>query len=161
MIVLGIDPGAKGAGYAVWDSREQRFLRICTECPQLMRVDAIVMEEGFIGGVMGKKGMWGLGFDAGWRLHQAVVRYPDALVFRIEPTAWRKALPERPGAFKCYTSGDGDVIVNRLRERYRKIYGIAPETEHAVEACGIAEAAAAILQRPKAKDRKALKPVKR
>lgn len=159
MIVLGIDPGAKGAGYCLWSGRP---LGVSVDLHPMWTqvVDAIVVEEGFIG-VMGKKGMWGLGFDAAWRMAEARVRFPHAKLLRIEPTAWRKALPEAHGTFKCYTSGDGDVIVNRLRDRYRRIYGIAPETEHEVEACGIAEAAAAILARPKAKDRRALKPVKR
>lgn len=50
-----------------------------------------------------------------------------------------------------------DVLVSRLRHRYQ---APADWTDDMVEACGIAEAAAAILARPKASQRKALKPVR-
>lgn len=162
MIVLAIDPGAAGAGYAVWDSNLQRHTYIGTTCPLTMGFDAIVVESGFIG-KMGLKSMWGLGFDAGWRLHDALMRSRSGgRCYTIRPdgvNGWRAALPERPGFAKRFDGLPGDVIVAKLRVRYE----FTPEqpTEHEVEACGISEATAAILARPKAKDRKALKAVKR
>ena len=158
MIVLGIDPGAAGAGYCVWSTQGEIPLYIVSTCPR-RAVDAIVVESGFVGR-MGRKAMWGLGFDAGWRLHEATAVSPNAELFTIRPdgkTGWRANLPERPG-FRNFDGLPGDVIVNRLRARYG--FG-AERTEHEIEAIGIAEAAAAILQRPKAKDRKALVRIKR
>lgn len=172
VVILGLDPGAGGAGYAVWDAWEKRHTYISSE-PPTMRVDAVVVESGFIG-KMGRQSMWGLGFDAGWRLCEVAGLVGADKLFTIRPdgvNGWRVALtsietPVRepgaidgPGRFKRYDGLPGDVIVARLRLRY----GLTPEqhTEHEVEACGIAEAAAAILQRPKAKDRRALKAVKR
>jgi hypothetical protein len=191
VIVLGIDPGAKGAGYAVWDSERdagQELMHIGTEFPTYCAVDAIAVESGFIG-KMGRQAMWGLGFDAGWRLCEAVVLATrefgsvlDDRIFTIRPDGalgWRAALPERPdlpaaARFAKFDGVPGDVIVNRLRLRYglhaptppgefpHAEHALGPgHTEHEVEACGIAEAAATILQLPKAKDRRALKAVKR
>ena len=157
MIVLGIDPGAAGAGYCVWHSGVDTPVYVGSTRPSLA-VDAIVIESGFVGR-MGRKAMWGLGFDAGWRLCEALGQGRIS-VFTIRPdgkNGWRANLPDRPG-FKNFDGLPGDVIVNRLRSRY----GLVGEhTEHEIEAIGIAEAAAAILQRPKAKDRKALVRVKR
>lgn len=161
MIVLGIDPGAAGAGYAIFDTDLQRHTYIGTKSPPSPHwaIDAVVCESGFIG-KMGRQAMWGLGLDVGWRLCEESRRCLE--LFTIRPdgkNGWRSALPLRPGLHQKFDGLPGDVIVARLRLRY----GLTLEqhTEHEVEACGIAEAAAAILQRPKAKDRKALKAVKR
>lgn len=160
VVVLGIDPGAGGAGYCAWDAWESRPLYIGSEMPAGRFVfDALVIESGFIG-KMGKRQMWGLGFDAGRRLERAIAQTRPGEIYTIRPdgrNGWRANLPKRPGTFQEYDGLPGDVIVNRLRARYG--FG-AERTEHEIEACGIAEAAAAILQRPKAKDRKALVRVK-
>ncbi len=164
MRVLAIDPGAAGAGYCVWRG-DLGITRVCSTCPP-DAVDVIVVESGFIGR-MGRQAMWGLGFDAGWRLHEAQSINPAAKMFTIRPdgvNGWRSALPPKPGAFQKYDGLPGEVIVARLRERYAVMFrGVdwGALSEHEIEAMGIAEAAAAILARPKAKDRKALKPVKR
>lgn len=157
MIILGIDPGAGGAGYCLWDSEAGAPLYVGSECPG-RHADVTVVESGFIG-KMGRKAMWGLGFNAGIRLAMAW----SADNFTIRPdgkNGWRANLPKRTGTFQEYDGLPGEVIVNRLRARYGYDIG-AHSTEHEIEACGIAEAAAAILQRPKAKDRKALVRVKR
>lgn len=175
MIVLGIDPGAAGAGYAVWDSDAVQCggapIYIGTTCPTAMAVDVIVVESGFIGR-MGLKSMWGLGFDAGYRLADALYTLSLAGSFNLESNlytirpdgvnGWRAALPPRPdlpaaARFARYDGLPGDVIVARLRLRY----SLPDATEHEVEACGIAEAAAAILARPTRLARRALKAVKR
>lgn len=171
MIILSIDPGAAGAGYCAWDAGGNRPIYIGATCPTEIAVNAIVVESGFVG-KMGCKAMWGLGFDAGWRLHEAwlanFIIGPE--MFTIRPdgqNGWRAALPPRPDlpAAQRFTQFDGlpgDVIVNRLRIRYGlHAQAVEPRTEHEVEAVGIAEAAAAILQRPKASQRKALVRVKR
>lgn len=172
VVVLGIDPGAGGAGYCAWGSAGGPIY-IGSECPTALAVDAIVVESGFVGR-MGRKAMWGLGFDAGWRLYEARVLLDAAgsfnlaqHIYSIRPdgkNGWRAALPSVPGTFQEYDGPPGDVIVKRLRARYSKMLpGLdwATPTEHEVEAVGIAEAAAAILQRPKAGQRKALVRVKR
>ena len=159
MIVLGIDPGAGGAGYCIWSTEGAIPIYIGSALGTPIGVDAIVVESGFVGR-MGRKAMWGLGFDAAWRMCEAHMHSPPAALYTIRPdgkNGWRASLPKRPGTFQEYDGLPGDVIVNRLRARYG--FG-AERTEHEVEACGIAEAAAAILQRPKAKDRKALVRVK-
>lgn len=189
-MVLGIDPGAAGAGFCAWDAWENRPIYIGTEPPNRAllgrngTVDAIVIESGFIG-KMGRKAMWGLGFDAGLRLERAMSVCglecsTECFTIRPDgPQGWRAALPERRDLplNRRYTQFDGlpgDVIVNRLRIRYG-IHAPTPagelphaehafgpgRTEHEIEAVGIAEAAAAILQRPKAGQRKALVKVKR
>lgn len=168
MIVLGIDPGAKGAGYCVWDSEQNAPVYIGSERPLLWEgmLDAIVVESGFIG-KMGRQAMWGLGFDASWRMCEIVCnRELRCKLFTIRPdgvNGWRAALPPKPGGHQRYDGLPGEVIVARLRHRYQlpALNQDGSYTEHEVEACGIAEAAAAILARPKAKDRKALKAVKR
>lgn len=157
MIILGIDPGAGGAGYCLWDSKADAPIYVGSECPG-RHADVTVVESGFIG-KMGRKAMWGLGFNAGLRLAMAW----SADNFTIRPDGklgWRANLPKRPGTFQEYDGLPGDVIVNRLRARYGYDIG-AHSTEHEIEACGIAEAAAAILRRPKASLRKALVRVKR
>ncbi len=157
MRVLAIDPGAAGAGYCVWRG-DLGIARVCSTCP-LDPVAVIVVESGFIGR-MGRQAMWGLGFDAGWRLHEAHSINPAAKMLTIRPdgvNGWRSALPPKPGAFQKYDGLPGDVIVARLRDRY----DMRSASEHEVEAMGIAEAAAAILARPKASQRRSLKPVKR
>lgn len=181
-MVLGIDPGAAGAGFCAWDAWENRPIYIGTEPPNRAllgrngTVDAIVIESGFIG-KMGRKAMWGLGFDAGLRLERAMSVCglecsTECFTIRPDgPQGWRAALPERRDLplNRRYTQFDGlpgDVIVNRLRIRYGLGAPVAGGpglgcTEHEVEAVGIAEAAAAILQRPKAGQRKALVKVKR
>lgn len=169
MNVLGIDPGTAGEGYAVWDSNEGRHVYIGVDPPpreMLVLCDALVVESGFIGR-MGLKSMWGLGFAAGCALAYQFARgiFQCGIginCYTIRPDGaqgWRAALPPRPGQHQKFDGLPGDVIVGRLRVRY----GLEPSrtTEHEVEACGIAEAAAAILARPKAKDRRALKAVKR
>lgn len=159
-LVCGHDPGASGCGYSVWSIEANAPIYIGAEPPKFA-VDVAAVESGFIG-KMGKKAMWGLGFAArgGLELVIAAERFtirPDG------PNGWRAALPLRPDLpaarrFAQYDGLPGDVIVNRLRLRY----GLGAErTEHEVEAVGIAEAAAAILQRPKASARRALVEVKR
>lgn len=185
MIVLGIDPGAGGAGYAVWADPgyaglDREPLRgearwnprglfwvgdSIESCPKLA-FDAIVCESGFVGR-MGRKAMWGLGADAGWRMCEARYLRPAEAVYTIRPDGklgWRAALPSVQGTFQEYDGPPGEVIVKRLRARYSKMFpGLdwSAPTEHEIEAVGIAEAAAAILQRPKAGQRKALVKVKR
>lgn len=161
MIVLGIDPGAKGAGYACWDSGANELLYVGPEAPVGIFPDVLVVESGFIGR-MGRQAMWGLGFDAGWRLCEIATR-SSAMLFTIRPdgvNGWRAALPPKPGAHQKFDGLPGDVIVARLRMRYGHD-ACGHCSEHQVEACGIAEAAAAILARPLAKDRRALKAVRR
>jgi hypothetical protein len=156
MLILGIDPGVESPGYAVWCSEQQRHVYIGSECPS-MRVDCAVVERGFIGRI-GKLGMWGLGFGAGWRICQASAI--ASACYSIRPdgkTGWRAALPELPDAFKKYDGVPKAVCVARLRVRY---VATSRPTDDMIEACGIAEAAAAILARPKASQRKALKPVR-
>lgn len=166
MIVLAIDPGASGAGYCVWDTALNRPTRIHSDLPlDLKAVHYTVIEHGFRGR-MGKLHMWGLGFDAGWRAAEARGLAVHGL-WRIRPDGklgWRAALPAVPGTFQEYDGPPGEVIVKRLRARYAKLFpGLdwSTPTEHEVEAVGIAEAAAAILQRPKASARRALVEVKR
>lgn len=169
-LVLGIDPGVESPGYAVWDSEQKRHVYVGAHCPTAVAVDAVVVESGFIGR-MGLKSMWGLGFGAGWRLCEAAVLTTHECgsvlggrIYTIRPDGaqgWRAALPVRPGEFSTFDGLPKDVLVNRLRHRYQMRN---PEdgawTDDMVEACGIAEAAAAILARPLAKNRKALKAVK-
>ncbi len=171
MRVLAIDPGQKSPGYAVWESDAGRHVYVGSECPPLGRlgIDAVVVESGFIGRI-GKLGMWGLGFGAGRRLEQALTRaeadgWHNVPAFTIRPdgaTGWRAALPPKPGTFQKYDGLPGDVIVARLRERYAHVGGWddVQHTDDMIEAMGIAEAAAAILARPKASQRRSLKPVK-
>lgn len=154
-LILGIDPGVESPGYAVFCTKQQRHVYVGATPPGHCNV--AVVERGFIGRI-GKLGMWGLGFGAGWRLAREVERHGcDAYSIRPDgKTGWRAALPLKPGSFQTYDGKDKAVIVNRLRHRY----GLSPSehTDDMVEACGIAEAAAAILARPKASQRKALKP---
>jgi hypothetical protein len=166
--VLAIDPGAGGAGYCVWDGALGfPAVSVLSRLPS-DAVDVIVVESGFIGR-MGRQAMWGLGFDVGWRLHEAWLANcalgPRLYTIRPDgPNGWRAALPAKPGTFLKYDGLPGDVIVARLRERYEKtLRGVdwSALPEHQIEAMGIAEAAAAILARPKASQRRALKPVKR
>jgi hypothetical protein len=174
MIVLGLDPGQESPGYAVWDSDQRRHLYVGATCPDYTEVHAVVVESGFIGRI-GKLGMWGLGFGAGWRLHEAscllfgVNTEAPPPCFSIRPdgaTGWRAALPAREGLHKQLDGLPKDVVVARLRVRYQRSapQGAWDQLPHAtddmIEAMGIAEAAAAILARPKAKDRRALKAVK-
>lgn len=168
-LICGHDPGASGCGYSVWSIEANAPIYIGTEPPNFA-VDVAVVESGFIG-KMGRKAMWGLGFSAGaalaWMHAQHAFKFGrDLQCFTIRPdgpNGWRAALPARPDLpaaqrFAQYDGLPGDVIVARLRVRY----GLGPEhTEHEIEAVGIAEAAAAILQRPKAGQRKALVKVKR
>lgn len=168
-LVCGHDPGASGCGYSVWSIEANAPIYIGAEPPKFA-VDVAVVESGFIG-KMGKKAMWGLGFSAGaalaWMHAQHTFKFGcDLQCFTIRPDGrlgWRAALPERAG-FKQFDGLPGDVIVNRLRARYdlSAVPGAFDyHTEHEVEAVGIAEAAAAILQRPKASARRALVKVKR
>lgn len=171
MLILGIDPGVESPGYAVWDAERQLHVYIGAHCPTALAVDAVAVESGFIGR-MGLKSMWGLGFGAGWRLCEAVVLTTRECgsvlgdrIYTIRPdgkTGWRAALIQRNSRdFAVYDGLPKDVLVHRLRHRYQMRN---PEdgawTDDMVEACGIAEAAAAILARPLAKNRKALKPVR-
>ena len=158
MLICGIDPGLDSPGFAVWDTCAGRHVYVGSSAPTF-GVDVAVVESGFIGRI-GKLGMWGLGFRACWQLRdvQTDVRYtirPDG------KTGWRAALPLKPGSFQTYYGNDKAVIVNRLRHRYQMRN---PEdgawTDDMVEACGIAEAAAAILARPTRRSRQALKPVR-
>lgn len=179
MIVLGIDPGAAGAGYCVWDSELKPYTGggaiYIGATPPTFPVDVAVVESGFIGR-MGLKSMWGLGFSAGSALAWVHAQHAfmhgrnvDCYTIRPDgPLGWRAALPVRddlpPNArFARYDGLPGDVIVARLRLRYglTDLTSHTEHTEHKVEACGIAEAAAAILARPKATHRRALKAVKR
>lgn len=157
MIIGASDPGTgKGAGFALWQTGIG--LIYVSEFPPTIAVDVAVVESGFIGR-MGKQGMWGLGFSACWCLLSIPLK-DGGKRFTIRPdgqSGWRAALPEVDGMHKKFDGLPGDVIVNKLRLRYQ----MTSRSEHQVEACGIAEAAAAIMARPKAKDRKALKAVKR
>ena len=161
MIVLGVDPGAAGAGYALWNADMNAPIYIGTEPPSITAVHYVACESGFVG-VMGRKAMWGLGVDVGWRLCELRGLAMHGM-FTIRPdgkNGWRAALPARPDLpaarrFLQYDGLPGEVIVNRLRLRYG-LTDPARWTEHEVEAVGIAEAAAAILSRPQAKDRRAL-----
>lgn len=170
MLILGIDPGVESPGYAVWCTAQKRHVYVGSRLPVEQYWHAAVVESGFIGRI-GKLGMWGLGFGAGWRLYEAYAERPPAALYKIRPdgkAGWRAALPPKPGTFQEYDGCTGDVIVNRLRHRYEfrsceaeaQFDGVPWQTDDMVEACGIAEAAAAILSRPKASQRKALKPVR-
>lgn len=160
VIVGAIDPGADSPGYAVFDSDAGAFTWI-NDFPPAMACDAWVVESGWIG-KMGRQAMWGLGFNAAWRLMQASQLSPAPKRFTIRPdglNGWRAALPIRANG---HTKLDGlpkSVIVARLRVRYAAALA-GGATDDMVEAMGIAEAAAAILARPRAAERKALKPVR-
>lgn len=164
--VLGIDPGVESPGYAVWCTEQQRHVYVGSEPPPqatCVTCAAAVVERGFIGRI-GRLGMWGLGFGAAWRLSAVTFGGHSVRAYTIRPdgkSGWRAALPVRPGEFNTFDGLPKDVVVNRLRHRYQMRN---PEdgawTDDMVEACGIAEAAAAILARPKASQRKALKPVR-
>ncbi len=169
MRVLAIDPGQKSPGYAVFDDWGDQHVYVGSTCPTEIEIDFVVAESGFIGRI-GKLGMWGLGFGAGWRLRDALAiieadgRARPVFIIRPDGAAgWRAALPPKPGTFQKYDGLHGDVIVARLRERYSPVGGWdeVQHTDDMIEAMGIAEAAAAILARPKASQRRALKPVKR
>lgn len=163
MKVLFIDPGAESPGYAIFDSKLDCHTYVGRVCPapraDIIPYDVVVVESGFVGRI-GRQGMWGLGFGAAWRA--AAASFNGALpTYTIRPdgkSGWRAALPLKPGSFQTYDGKDKATIVNRLRHRY----GLSPSehTDDMAEACGGSEAAAAILARPKASQRKALKPVR-
>lgn len=168
MMVLGLDPGQESPGYAVFDSDAGQHIYVGSDPPPrglLNGLTALVVESGYIGR-MGLKSMWGLGFCAGAQLSYQFARCAYQIgytppCFTIRPDGklgWRAALPDRPG-FKQFDGLPKDVIVARLRVRY----GEPDErftSDDMIEAMGIAEAAAAILARPKAAQRRALKAVK-
>lgn len=160
-LVCGHDPGASGCGFSVWSIEANVPIYIGVEPPNFA-VDVAVVESGFVG-KMGRKTMWGLGFAAASGL--LAVDAAERFTIRPDgPNGWRAALPPRPdlppfARFAQFDGLPGDVIVNRLRARYG-LHDLSRHTEHEVEAVGIAEAAAAILQRPKASARRALVKVK-
>lgn len=166
MKVLFIDPGAESPGYAIFDSELDCHTYVGRERPIRANVpyDVVVVESGFVGRI-GRQGMWGLGFGAAWRA--AAASFNGSLpTYTIRPdgkSGWRAALIERPGCFKQYDGPPKAVVISRLRDRYNAMSRDDRRTEDwtddMVEACGGSEAAAAILARPKASQRKALKPV--
>lgn len=154
MLICAIDPGLESPGFAVWDTATGRHVYVGASAPGFS-VAVAVVESGFIGR-MGLKAMWGLGFRASWQLRDVVA----SQLYTIRPdgkSGWRAALPSRERGFMTFDGLPKDVLVSRLRHRYQ---APADWTDDMVEACGIAEAAAAILARPKASQRKALKPVR-
>jgi hypothetical protein len=156
--VLGIDPGADSPGYAVWNAWEERHTYVGAECPSTEMFDVVVVESGWVG-KMGRQAMWGLGFNAGWRIYQASSLIDLAYTIRPDgPNGWRSALPVRLSYHAKLDGLPKAVIVARLRVRYG-VTAPAGATDDMIEAMGIAEAAAAILARPLAKQRRALRKV--
>lgn len=157
MLIGASDPGAESPGFAVWDTDLGRHVYVSATSSNFPVCDVTVVESGFIGR-MGLKAMWGLGFCACHCLY-AMPCTGDRYTIRPDGAAsWRAALPVRPGLHAKFDGLPKDVAVARLRIRYGVRAG-AEATDDMIEAMGIAEAAAAILARPKAKDRKALKRV--
>lgn len=151
--ILGIDPSEEKPGFAVWSTLHNAIIYAGAKPPPF-RCDAAVVESGWPHGKAGKVQMWGLGFDAGWRLCAAAA---DEL-YTIAPKVWRAALGGLPA------NAPKAVIVARLRElRYRPRHGALVDTwtDDVVEAAGIAEATAIMLARPFKKNRKGLVEVKR
>lgn len=152
--ILGLDPGRESPGYAcgTWVSNQ----------PPPFAVDVIVVETGgWAGGAMGGAGLWGLGFGAAMRVAGVLTTAsPSATVYVVSPAVWRAALPPVPGVRSLSPKLPKPVIVNVLRARL-SVRGVdcSAWTDDMVEAHAIAEAAAVILSRPKAKDRKGLRKV--
>lgn len=140
MITLGIDPsGTTGCGYGVFDGvHVQAF-----EDETFGRADACAV-EGPWAGPMGKVSMWGLGFDAAWRLCEVKAERK----FILRPKEWRAQWPRL-----AHGSLPGDVIVGRLRQDIVAA-GYAPKalvdlwTHDMVEAAGIAVALHRLLTTP-------------
>lgn len=132
-LVLGIDPsGTTGAGYALWGSI---LVWTASEAPTSgARYDHAVVEGPWAHGPMGKVAMWGLGFDAAWRL--ATVNAERKFILR--PDEWRAEWGD------LLLGKPKSVIVARLRREL----GLGPNvTDDCVEAAGIAGAWARRLAR--------------
>jgi hypothetical protein len=134
LITLGIDPsGTTGAGYGVFDGQYASAYAetLPPARPILFHACAV---EGPWPGPMGKVSMWGLGFDAAWRLQQV---HADRK-FILKPKEWRAQWPRL-----AHGALPGDVIVGRLRQDI-VAFGYATKgdvdawTHDMVEAAGIA-----------------------
>jgi hypothetical protein len=126
MLILGIDPsGTTGAGYAYWGT-EQGLISWATEASGGFKYDFAVVEGPWTrGNKMGRVHMWGLGFDAAWRL--ATVNADRKFILR--PDEWRAEWGE------LLLGKPKSVIVARLRREL----GLGPDvTDDCVEAAGIA-----------------------
>lgn len=122
MLICGIDPsGTTGHGIAVWCT-ERGLLWHGLVLPAGSTFDQAVV-EGPWRGPMGGIAMWGLGFDAAWRL----CGVSATRKFILRPAEWR--------AEWGWGSKPKSVIVARLR----RDLGLPTEaTDDQVEACGIA-----------------------
>lgn len=123
MLILGIDPsGTTGHGYAAWCTERGYLWSGLTLPPGAVFDHAVV--EGPWRGPMGGIAMWGLGFDASWRLCEVLATRK----FILCPKEWRTewGLDGKPKS----------VIVARLR-RDLKLQGEG-WTDDMVEAAGLA-----------------------
>lgn len=140
MLTEGIDPsGTTGCGYGVFDgNRVHAFDR-----DPCLTTDACAV-EGPWAGPMGKVSMWGLGFDASWRLCSVEAERK----FILKPKEWRAQWPRLANG-----SLPGDVIVGRLRQDlvsagYVDKSTVDGWTHDMVEAAGIAVALHRLLTTP-------------
>jgi hypothetical protein len=142
MIIGGIDPsGTTGHGLAVWCT-DRGLLWWGQAWPAGTLLDFAVVEGPWSRqNKMGKLQMWGLGFDASWRLCEA----PAARKFVQRPDEWR--------AEWGWVGKAKPVIINRLRRDLdivptdAAIDTIRRGTDDEVEAAGIAGAWARRLAR--------------
>jgi hypothetical protein len=143
VITLGIDPSATtGAGYAMFDGRRLGNVQAEPNSHMLqLRVHGAAVEGPWVG-PMGKVSMWGLGFDAAWRLCEVHAERK----FILRPKEWRAQWPSLANA-----ALPGDVIVNKLRRDiiaagYATPGDVATWTHDMVEAAGIAIALHRLLE---------------
>ncbi len=143
MITLGIDPsGTTGCGYALFDGANVHASPLAAYSTA-MGIDACAV-EGPWAGPMGKVSMWGLGFDAAWRLCEAASKRK----FILRPKEWRAQWPRLANR-----ALPGDVIVGRLRQDlvaagYTTKALVDLWTHDMVEAAGIAVALHQLLTTP-------------
>lgn len=104
MLIGGIDPsGTTGHGLAVWCT-DRGLLWWGQTWPDGTQLDHAVVEGPWSRqNKMGRLQMWGLGFDAAWRLREA----PAARKFVLRPDEWRQEYG--------WVGRSKAVIVGRLR----------------------------------------------
>ncbi len=145
MITLGIDPsGTTGCGYGVFDGVHVQAFDTDPQLNEARFVPDACAVEGPWAGPMGKVSMWGLGFDAAWRLCSVKADRK----FILKPKEWRAQWPRLANG-----SLPGDVIVGRLRQDmvaagYSTKDVVDLWTHDMVEAAGIAVALHRLLTTP-------------
>ncbi len=144
MITEGIDPsGTTGCGYGIFNGTTVVAYENAPPLGQGLYIDACAV-EGPWAGPMGKVSMWGLGFDAAWRLCSVKADRK----FILKPKEWRAQWPRLANQ-----ALPGDVIVGRLRQDlvaagYTTKDVVVTWTHDMVEAAGIAVALHRLLTTP-------------